>query len=62
MNLENIMSDLEKKNPGQPEFLQAVREVLETIIDVVRENPKYQTANILERIVEPDRIIMFKVQ
>ncbi len=62
MNLELIMSDLEKRNPGQPEFLQAVREVLETIIDVVRENPKYDAANIIERIVEPDRVISFKVQ
>jgi glutamate dehydrogenase (NADP+) len=62
MNLELIMSDLEKRNPGQPEFLQAVREVLETIIDVVRENPKYDAANIIERIVEPDRVILFKVQ
>lgn len=62
MNLELIMSDLEKRNPGQPEFLQAVKEVLETIIDVVRENPKYDAANIIERIVEPDRVISFKVQ
>jgi len=62
MNLEIIMSDLEKRNPGQPEFLQAVREVLETIIDVVRENPKYEASNIIERIVEPDRVITFKVQ
>jgi glutamate dehydrogenase (NADP+) len=62
MNLEKIMADLEKKNPGQPEFLQAVREVLETIEDVVKENPKYQAANIVERIVEPDRVVKFKVQ
>jgi glutamate dehydrogenase (NADP+) len=62
MNLEKIMADLEKKNPGQPEFLQAVKEVLETIEDVVRENPKYDAANIIERIVEPDRVIKFKVQ
>lgn len=62
MNLEIVMSDLEKRNPGQPEFLQAVREVLETIIDYVRENPKYDAANIIDRIVEPDRVISFKVQ
>ncbi|TVQ15450.1 MAG: NADP-specific glutamate dehydrogenase [Bacteroidetes bacterium] len=62
MNLEKIMADLEKKNPGQPEFLQAVKEVLETIEDVVRENPKYEAANIIERIIEPDRVIKFKVQ
>ncbi len=62
MNLEKILSDLEKRNPGQEEFLQAVKEVLETIEDVVKENPKYEAANIIERIVEPDRVIKFKVQ
>ncbi len=62
MNLEKILSDLENRNPGQDEFLQAVKEVLETIEDVVKENPKYEAANIIERIIEPDRIIKFKVQ
>jgi glutamate dehydrogenase (NADP+) len=62
MNLEKIMADLERKNPGEKEFLQAAREVLETIIDVVEENPKYKAANIIERITEPDRVISFKVQ
>jgi len=62
MDLEKIMQDLEKKNPGQPEFLQAVREVLESIEGVIKENPKYQAANIIERIVEPDRVISFKVE
>jgi glutamate dehydrogenase (NADP+) len=62
MNLEKIMAELERKNPGEKEFLQAAREVLETIIDVVEENPKYKAANIIERITEPDRVISFKVQ
>ncbi len=62
MNLEKIMADLERKNPGEKEFLQAVREVLETIMDVVAENPKYQAANIIDRITEPDRVISFKVE
>ncbi len=62
MNLEKFMADLDKKNPGQPEFLQAVKEVLETIEDLIKENPKYQAANILDRIVEPDRVISFKVE
>ncbi len=62
MNLEKIMADLEKKNPGQPEFLQAVKEVLETIEDIVNENPRYEAANIIERIIEPDRVIKFKIQ
>lgn len=62
MDLEKIMIELEKKNPGQPEFLQAVKEVLESIEDVIKENPKYQAANIIDRIVEPDRVITFKVE
>jgi len=61
MNLEKIMHDLEKKNPGEVEFLQAVREVLESIEEVYNENPQFETANIIERIVEPDRIFTFKV-
>ena len=55
------MSDLERKNPGQVEFLQAAKEVLETIVDFVNANPKYDAHKIVERIVEPDRIIQFRV-
>jgi glutamate dehydrogenase (NADP+) len=61
MNIEKIMHDLEKKNPGEVEFLQAVREVLESIEEVYNENPQFESANIVERIVEPDRIYTFKV-
>ncbi len=61
MNLEKIMADVEKKNPGQNEFLQAVEEVLETIVDFVNENPKYDNAKIIERLVEPERTLMFRV-
>jgi glutamate dehydrogenase (NADP+) len=61
MNLEKIMADVEKKNPGQSEFLQAVKEVLETIVDFVNENPKYDKAKIIERLVEPERTLMFRV-
>jgi glutamate dehydrogenase (NADP+) len=61
MNLEKIMSDLEKKNPGEVEFLQAVREVLESIQEIYTENPHFESANIIERIIEPDRVLMFKV-
>ncbi len=61
MNLEKIMADLEKKNPGQSEFLQAAKEVLETIVDFVNQNPKYDNAKIIERLVEPERVIMFRV-
>ena len=61
MNLEKIMSDLEKKHPGESEYLQAVREVLESIEEVVNENPQFEAAGIIDRIIEPDRILTFKV-
>ncbi len=61
MNIEKIMHDLEKKNPGEVEYLQAVREVLESIEEVYNENPQFESANLIERIVEPDRIYTFKV-
>jgi glutamate dehydrogenase (NADP+) len=61
MNVEKIMNDLEKKNPGEVEYLQAVHEVLESIEDVVNENPQFETSGIIDRIVEPDRVLTFKV-
>lgn len=61
MNVEKIMLDLEKKHPGEVEYLQAVREVLESIEDVYNENPQYEANGIIERIVEPDRVLTFKV-
>ena len=61
MNLERIMNDLEKKHPGEAEYLQAVREVLETIEEVVNEHPQFEAAGIIDRIIEPDRILTFKV-
>jgi glutamate dehydrogenase (NADP+) len=61
MNVDKIMNNLEKKHPGEVEYLQAVREVLESIEEVYNENPQFESANIIERIIEPDRIVMFKV-
>ncbi|PKP52535.1 MAG: NADP-specific glutamate dehydrogenase [Bacteroidetes bacterium HGW-Bacteroidetes-1] len=61
MNLEKIMNDLEKKHPGELEYLQAVREVLESIEEVVNQNPQFEAKGIIERLVEPDRILTFKV-
>jgi glutamate dehydrogenase (NADP+) len=61
MNLEKIMNDLEKKHPGEMEYLQAVREVLESLEEVVNQNPQFEAAGIIERIVEPDRVLTFKV-
>ena len=61
MNIEKIMQNLEKKNPGEVEFLQAVKEVLESIEEVYNDNPYFESSNIIERITEPDRIFTFKV-
>jgi glutamate dehydrogenase (NADP+) len=61
MNVEQIMNNLEKKHPGEVEYLQAVREVLESIEEIVNENPQFEAAGIIDRIVEPDRILSFKV-
>ncbi len=61
MDLEKIMTNLEKKHPGETEYLQAVREVLESIEDIYNQNPQFETANLIERLVEPDRILTFKI-
>lgn len=61
MDLNKIMTDLEAKNPGQVEFLQAAKEVLETIEEFVNENPIYNENALIERIVEPERVLMFRV-
>ncbi|MDD6957670.1 MAG: NADP-specific glutamate dehydrogenase [Spirochaetales bacterium] len=60
--LDEFMADLEKKNPAQPEFIQAAKEVVESIIDVVNSTPKYLENKILDRIVEPERVVSFKVE
>lgn len=61
MNVDNIMNNLENKHPGEVEYLQAVKEVLKSIEEVYNENPQFESANIIERIIEPDRVIIFKV-
>ena len=61
MNVDKIMNNLEKKHPGEVEYLQAVREVLESIEEVYNENPQFESANIIDRIIEPDRVITFKI-
>jgi len=61
MNVDKIMNNLEKKHPGEVEYLQAVREVLESIEEVYNENPQFESANIIDRLIEPDRAITFKV-
>ena len=59
--IESFMERVSAKNGHEPEFLQAVQEVAETVIPFIESNPKYKTARILDRIVEPERTIMFRV-
>ncbi len=61
MNVNKIITDLENKYHGEKEYLQAVREVLETIEDVIEENPEYETGGVIERLIEPDKVIIFKI-
>ena len=61
MKVNNVMADLERKHPGESEYLQAVREVLESIEEVYNYHPEFEKAKIVERMVEPDRIITFRV-
>ncbi|TRX37998.1 NADP-specific glutamate dehydrogenase [Flavobacterium sp. ZT3R18] len=60
-SITNFIELVAKKNPNEPEFMQAVVEVAETVIPFIEENKKYQNKMILERMVESDRIIMFRV-
>lgn len=59
--IDAFMQKVTAKNPNEAEFLQAVLEVAETVIPFIEENPKYKTSKVLERIVEPERVIMFRV-
>ena len=59
--LKNLMERVEKRNPGEPEFHQAVREVLESLEPVIEKKPEYVKGGVLERLVEPERIIKFRV-
>jgi glutamate dehydrogenase (NADP+) len=60
-NIESFMAEVKAKNPAQPEFAQAVEEVVQSILPVIEKHPEYQKAKILDRIVEPERVIMFRV-
>ena len=59
--LKDLMARVEARNPGEPEFHQTVREVLESLEPVIEKRPEYVKAGVLERIVEPERIIKFRV-
>lgn len=60
-SIKNFVAQVEKSNPNEPEFLQAVREVAETVMPFIEENKKYQGFKLLERMVEPERVIIFRV-
>ena len=59
--VETVLDSVKKRNPNEPEFYQAVEEVLETLKPVLDQNPAYEKAGILERMVEPERAISFRV-
>ena len=59
--VDSIMANVKAKNPAEPEFHQAVEEVVESLEPVIERHPEYKEARILERIIEPERVIMFRV-
>lgn len=61
MDESQILANLEAKHPGEKEFLQAVHEVLITIKDIYNQHPEFEQARIIERLVEPERVLMFRV-
>lgn len=61
MDINTILNNLEAKHPGEKEYLQAVKEVLICVEDVYNQHPEFEKAKIIERMVEPDRIVTFRV-
>jgi glutamate dehydrogenase (NADP+) len=61
LKVNEFMAKVIARNPGEAEFHQAVKEVVESLMPFIEENPKYQYAKVLERMVEPERVIMFRV-
>jgi len=59
--VDTIMADVKAKNPAEPEFHQAVHEVVSSLEPVIEQHPEYKEAKVLERILEPERVIMFRV-
>ncbi len=60
-NIKDFLDKVKVRNQNEPEFMQAVHEVAETVIPFIEQNKKYQNAMLLERMVEPERVIMFRV-
>ncbi len=61
VKINDFMAKIIAKNPGETEFHQAVQEVVESLLPFIEENPRYKHAKILERITEPERVVMFRV-
>ena len=59
--VEQVLENLKKSNPNEPEFHQAATEILTSLAPVVEKHPEYQAAGLLERFVEPERVVMFRV-
>ena len=59
--VDSVIERVKAKNPNEPEFIQAVTEVLKSLEPVIESNPAYEKAGLLERIVEPERVVMFRV-
>ena len=60
-DIKEFIENLEHRTPGENEFHQAVEEVVESVWDFYQKNPRYKKSKILERMVEPERVIMFRV-
>ena len=60
-HLKQVYENVKKRDPDQPEFHQAVLEVLESLTPIVDERPEFLSANIYNRVVEPERLIQFRV-
>ena len=60
-NMEHFLGYVADRNPGQPEYLQAVTEVLESLWPYVQQNPRYAGQSLLQRVVEPERVVIFRV-
>ncbi|MCB0295064.1 MAG: glutamate dehydrogenase, partial [Calditrichaeota bacterium] len=59
--VKDLMAEVKAKNPSEPEFHQAVLEVAESLALVLERHPEYRSAKVLERIIEPERVMMFRV-
>ena len=59
--INDFLTNVETRNGHEPEFLQAVEEVAETVIPFIEDHPEYQKGKLLERMVEPERVLMFRV-